>query len=268
MRKPIRLIIALALGISVLGACGKNDTKDPQKVDLNDLLDKEDKLYQDLTITSKAMSRKMTYSVWLPNGYKASDQYPFLYLLHGYESGDQGHLDRKWVEMGNAREIAQEYVKGGGVPMVIVMPNGLSSFYSGNYETYLHDELIPTVEKQFGGNGKRAVAGLSMGGYGTLLHGLKYPSRFTYAYAMSPATMGDMKSFVDAQTDKSVFPGFTIEVGNQDSTVDNASSLSLAEYMKEKGISVEYIARDGIHYWNFWQECLPKTLKKVGESFK
>lgn len=29
----------------------------------------------------------------------------------------------------------------------------------------------------------------------------------------------------------------------------------------------EWIARDGIHYWDFWQQCLPKALKKAGESF-
>ena len=266
--KKILYIVALALGVLTLGACGDEKEEVNNQVDILDLLNKEDKLYQDLTVTSKAMGRKMTYSVWLPQGYDSSKDYPFLYLLHGYESGDQAHLDRKWVEMGNARQIAHDYVGKDGVPMVIVMPNGLSSFYSGSYEQYLYEELIPAVEKAFHGNGKRAVAGLSMGGYGTWYNALKYPDKYTYAYAMSPAVFGDMTGLVDAQADKSVFPGFTIEVGNQDSSVDNAASRKLADYMREKGLSVEFIARDGIHYWNFWQECLPKALIKVGESFK
>ena len=270
MRRKLICILALALGALALSGCGKNNagTQDTEKVDVLDLLGKEDKLYQDLTITSKAMSRKMTYSVWLPGGYDTAKKYPVLYLLHGYESGDQAHLDRCWVEKGNARQIAQEYVRGGGVPMIIVMPNGLSSFYQGAYETYLHEELIPYVEESFGGNGKRAIAGLSMGGYGTLYNALKYPSSFTYAYAMSPAVMGSMKELVDLQSDKSVFPAFTVEVGNQDTTVDNAAAKDLADYMLSLGIEVEYIARDGIHYWDFWQQCLPKALQKVGESFK
>ena len=262
---------AAALGaIMALSACGKDNagTEDKEKADVLELLGKEDKLYQDLTITSKAMSRKMTYSVWLPGGYDTSEKYPVLYLLHGYESGDQSHLDRCWVEKGNARAIAKQYVADGGVPMIIVMPNGLSSFYQGAYETYLHEELIPYVEEAFGGNGKRAIAGLSMGGYGTLYNALKYPATFTYAYAMSPAANVSMKSYIDAQADKSVFPAFTIEVGNQDTTVDNSAALELANYMKDNGMTCEYIARDGFHYWNFWQECLPKALNKVGESFK
>ena len=269
--KRYLLLLAVALGaLAALSACGKEDTdsKEPEKIDLLDLLGKEDKLYQDLTISSKAMSKKMTYSVWLPNGYSTAEKYPVLYLLHGYEQGDQSHLDRCWVEKGNARQIAKDYVADGGVPMIIVMPNGLSSFYQGAYETYLHTELIPYVEEAFGGNGKRAIAGLSMGGYGTLYNALKYPATFTYAYAMSPAANASMKAYIDAQADKSVFPAFTIEVGNQDTTVDNNASRELAEYMTEKGLTCEFIARDGIHYWDFWQECLPKALKKVGESFK
>jgi S-formylglutathione hydrolase FrmB len=127
---------------------------------------------------------------------------------------------------------------------------------------------MPAVEAKYKFNGKRAVAGLSMGGYGTLYHALKYPSKFTYAYAMSPATdVESFKTMIDAQADKKVFPPFTIEVGTEDTTVNNADSKKLAEYMNEKGFRCEWIARTGIHYWNFWQECLPKTLQKVGETF-
>ena len=185
--KKIIYILAIALGALALGACGKSDpdnggSDSDAKEKLKDFLNKEDKLYQGLTINSTALNRKITYSVWLPGGYDATKTYPFLYLLHGYEDGDQTNLDRCWVEKGNAREIAKKYVKDGGVPMVIVMPNGLSMFYSGAYETYLHDELMPEVEKTYKCNGKRAIAGLSMGGYGTTLHALKYPTKFTYAY--------------------------------------------------------------------------------------
>jgi S-formylglutathione hydrolase FrmB len=86
---------------------------------------------------------------------------------------------------------------------------------------------------------------------------------------MSPAT--DVKSFkalIDAQSDRKVFPGFTIEVGTEDTTVNNADAESVADYMVEQGVTCEWIARAGIHYWNFWQECLPKALQKAGESFK
>lgn len=283
MRHFVRLltIVTMALGTLVPSACNKSplDEGKDNKQTLLDLLNAEDKLYQDLDIQSTYKGKKMTYSVWLPNGYDASKQYPFLYLLHGYESGDQAHLDRYWVEKGNAREIARNYLKNGGVPMVIVMPNGLSDFYIGfnnrDYEKYFHEELMPEVEKSFGCNGKRAIAGLSMGGFGTLYYALSYPQKFTYAYAMSPATsmsmfgvsLDVMKGKAAALTGVKPCPGFTIEVGNQDTTVSNADAKELSDAINAAA-RCEWIARDGIHYWDFWQECLPKALKKAGESFK
>lgn len=263
MRYRIPLTVFAAL---LLVSCGEKPAPDSQedaRQNLLDILNAEDRLYRDQSLTSTWMKRKMAYSVWLPNGYDSSKEYPFLYLLHGY--GDDSN---SWLDKGNARAIAKEYVSKGGTPMVIVMPDGLTSFYSGGWESYFHQELIPEVERSFRCNGKRAVAGLSMGGYGTLYHALSHPGKFLYAYAMSPAVMDDMKALVDAQADKGVFPGFTVEVGNQDTTVDNARAKDLADYMKDRGLKVEYIARDGVHYWSFWQECLPKALQKVGESFK
>ena len=65
-----------------------------------------------------------------------------------------------------------------------------------------------------------------------------------------------------------MFPPFTIEVGTEDGTVNNADSETLATYMKDQGMTCEWISRPGTHDWKFWQECLPKTLKRVGESFK
>ena len=263
MRYRILLTVFAAL---LLVSCGEKpalDSQEDARQNLLDILNAEDRLYRDQSLTSTWMKRKMAYSVWLPNGYDSSKEYPFLYLLHGY-----GDDNNSWLDKGKARSIAKEYVTKGGTPMVIVMPDGLTSFYSGNWESYFHQELIPAVEKAFRCSGKRAIAGLSMGGYGTLYHALNHPGLFLYAYAMSPAVMGDMKSLVDAQADKRIFPGFTVEVGNQDMVVDNAGAKDLADYMEGQGLHVEYIARDGTHDWNFWQECLPKALQKAGESFK
>lgn len=267
----LMVLAVLAAGL-IFCSCGKTPTDEISEEEarerLLDQLKAEDKLYQDQVIYSTNMGMNMTYSVWLPGGYDPEKTYPFLYLLHGYEYGDQSHLDRYWVQKGNAQIIARDYVKGGGVPMVIVMPNGQSSFYSGKYEPYFEEELMAEVEKVYKCNGKRAIAGLSMGGFGTLLHALKYPSKFTYAYAMSPAVTGEMTDYVDAQADKGVFPAFTIEVGLQDTVVDNAAAEKLSDYLKENHISCEWVARDGVHDWVFWQACLPKALKNIGESFK
>jgi S-formylglutathione hydrolase FrmB len=272
-----RKLIFLAAALAVLTACGTSSTKD------NDPwgnIDPADAAKQSSTgegvIKSNAMNREMTYSIWLPAGYDKTKKYPFLYLLHGYEDANQSaRHDRCWLDKGNAAYLADSYQKKGGVPMVIIMPNGLDKFYvSDGYEKYFEEELVPEVEKKFNGNGKRAIAGLSMGGFGTFYHAIKYHEKFLYAYAMSPATnytwgnpqiiMADLF----AQQDKTVFPKFSIEVGTEDFTVSNADSKALYNKMEQAGIKCEYISRAGTHNWEFWQECLPKALDKVGQSFK
>ena len=254
----------LALGaLLALGACGKEDPAgDDGPLNPLDYLYPNGQEVRDLSIQSTAMKRTMKYSVWLPPKFDGKKAYPILYLLHG--AGDD---QNSWLDKGDVLNIAGRYVKNGGVPMIIVMPDAQLTFYSNDFETYFHEELMPAVESAYKFSGKRALAGLSMGGYGTLYHALKYPEKFTYGYAMSPAVADCFASFIDLQSDKKVFPSFTIEVGEQDTTVDNAASKTLADEMSSKGLKVEWISRAGIHYWNFWQECLPKALKKVGESF-
>ena len=262
--RRLLIVLAAALGMIALSACGGDEPEEVVQVDLKELLFANSEVKKGLAIDSKAMKMRMKYDLYLPPKFDSEKAYPILYLLHG--AGDDQDA---WLDKGDAQKIADNYIKNqGGTPMIIVMPDAQMTFYTGYYEQYLHEELMPEVEGKYKFSGKRAVAGLSMGGFGTLYHALKYPAKFTYAYAMSPATADTFKALVDVQPNKSVFPPFTIEVGNQDTTVDNGAAKEPADYMNGKGLSVEFIARDGIHYWNFWQECLPKALKKAGDSFK
>ena len=276
----MKRLFFLSLALLAWTACGTSTTKDNDpwgNVDPSEANKRSSVV--EFSMTSKAMNRKMYCQVWLPANYDKTKTYPFLYLLHGYETNDQnGRFDRYWNEKGNASRIADDYQKSGGVPMVIVMPNGLDKFYvSDGYEKYFEEELIAAVEAEYKCNGKRAIAGLSMGGFGTFYHAIAYHDKFTYAYAMSPATNIDWRLYgidfyinmievFNSQADKTHFPAFTIELGKQDNTVSNADAKALANHMVRNGITCEVIERDGIHYWDFWQECLPKALKKVGES--
>ena len=159
------------------GACGKTDPEqEAEQVDLLDLLYPNGQAVRALEIKSAAMKQTMRYNVWLPPKFDENTAYPILYLLHG--AGDDQNA---WLDQGDAMNIAAKYVKANGVPMIIVMPDAQMSFYMGDFEAYMHGELMPAVETKYKFNGKRAVAGLSMGGFGTLYYGLKYPEKFTYA---------------------------------------------------------------------------------------
>ena len=79
--------------------------------------------------------------------------------------------------------------------LIVVMPEGNDGWYTNSttkpndrYESYILMELMPdvqrryrTIEARYG----RAIAGLSMGGYGAIKFGLKSPHAFVFAASMS-----------------------------------------------------------------------------------
>ena len=245
MKRWFIILSVVALGAFALSACGGTDPQTEDPIDLLDYINPDGQAFRALTVESKAMKQTMKYNVWLPPKFDENKSYPILYLLHG--AGDDQNA---WLDKGNAMAIAAKYVKQGGKPMIIVMPDAQMTFYVWNgFETYFEEELMPTVEAKYKFSGKRAVAGLSMGGYGTLYHALRYPAKFTYAYAMSPAVdVGSFSALIDAQSDKSVFPHFTIEVGTEDTTVNNADAEKVYKYMKDKGLTCEWIRAFTVRY--------------------
>lgn len=254
MKFHLKISFVAVLGaLLLLGACSK----------MEPVLNPNSEIRRELTIDSEFMKQQMKYNLYLPPKYNPNAAYPILYLLHG-ANGDQN----SWLDNGNAQQIADDYIiLQEGTPMIIVMPEALLTRYIGDFENYFHEELMPAVEGAYKFNGKRALAGLSMGGYGTLYHALKYPEKFTYGYAMSPSISGWFTEFIDARADKSVFPPFTFEVGEQDTIVDNKASKAIADYMISNGLDVEWISREGRHNWTFWPDCLSKALIVIGKSF-
>jgi S-formylglutathione hydrolase FrmB len=139
---------------------------------------------------SKLVGATLPYSVVLPTTYKLEGhgalRYPVLYLLHGLA----GHYDN-WLSKTKLKDYAAEY------QIIIVTPEGNDGWYTDSatvptdkYETYIMQELIPDVESRYRTmrtREGRAIAGLSMGGYGALKFGLKYPDRFIFAASMSGA---------------------------------------------------------------------------------
>lgn len=250
-----------------LSACGEKGPEpepqpEPEPVVVYE--DEPEQTLRDQKIASVVMKDTMRYCVWLPEGFNRGKKYPILYLLHG--AGDD---QDSWLDKGRAWAYARNYIDDGGEPMIIVMPDARMTFYKNNgYEIYFREELMGTVEEAYPFNGKRAVAGLSMGGFGTAYYALKYPERFTYAYSMSPALNSSLNQYIDNQEDKSVFPRFTIEVGQQDRTVNNEDARTLKDYMVQQGLQCEWVERPGGHDWTFWKACLQKALVVIGESFK
>lgn len=142
--------------------------------------------------TSAALGREISFTVYLPDGYKdATARYPATYLLHG-AGGDEV----EWARKGGAVETLDGLIKRGMMrPTVAIMPTfGPASWWtdgaSEKAETAMMKELIPYVESRYKvgtGRSERSIGGLSMGGYGSLNLALKYPDRFCAAAVISPA---------------------------------------------------------------------------------
>ncbi len=129
---------------------------------------------------SPAVGRKMKYNIVLPASYEqAKDQrYPVLYLLHGY-SGNYTN----WANMG-VPAYARAY------DLIVVMPDGGNGWYVNwakseegkNYwEDAIAKDVVGHVDANFRTIAKRegrAINGLSMGGYGGLVVGLRNPDMF------------------------------------------------------------------------------------------
>src|SRR5690242_1852682 len=138
---------------------------------------------EDWTLRTPALSGPTRVRVLLPPGYAADAErrYPVLYLLHGADSDY-----RSWTRYGDARAITAH------AAMIVVMPDGgangwYTDWYQGatpvrpRWETYHVGELVPWIDATYrtiATRGGRAIAGLSMGGYGALSYAARHPGTF------------------------------------------------------------------------------------------
>lgn len=132
--------------------------------------------------------------VYTPPGYETSNaRYPVLYLLHG--GGDRAE---SWITVGRANNILDNLAAEGRIkPFIVVLlngwtPKGPQPFAPTAADDPLTAELfqtiIPTIESRFrvaAGPVNRALAGLSMGGYQTLVIGFANIDKFDWILPMS-----------------------------------------------------------------------------------
>jgi putative tributyrin esterase len=244
---------------------------------------------------SQLVNATLPYNVILPSGYRAASttRYPVLYLLHGWA----GHYT-DWITRTQIADYAAQY------RLIVVMPEGNDSWYvdsggvpADKYEAYILKELIPDVDKRFRtiqARYGRAVAGLSMGGYGAIKYGLKYPSTFVFAASMSGAfgvtryTQNEMggsnwepflKIFgpVNSETRKAndlfeitrnltaariaSLPYFYFDCGTEDAGQHVNPNRELSQLFLEKKIPHEYRELPGNHSWGYWDQQVQVVLE-------
>jgi diacylglycerol O-acyltransferase / trehalose O-mycolyltransferase len=141
----------------------------------------------DLTIDSAALGHTASARIILPERFAshASGPWPTFYLLHG---GLGSYVD--WSGSSTIAALARKR------DVLVVMPDGGSlGFYTdwwdrgaGNkpgWETFHLVELRQILERALGAGDQRAIAGLSMGGFGAISYAGRHPGFFRAAASFS-----------------------------------------------------------------------------------
>ncbi len=268
------------------------------------------KVIEQAVVSSTVLSRDVSYTVYLPADYEHSQRtYPVVYLLHGYTDDNTG-----WLQFGEINRYADKAIAEGTIPpMIIIMPDADSSWYINaydgkeKYEDFFIQEFIPAIEKTYRIKSQkkyRAVAGLSMGGYGSLMYALKYPEYFVATAPLSAAVFSDdeMINMPDAQWDRTFgqlygrgLKGkarlskawydnsalsiiekksgaelnkvrYWIDCGDDDFLAKGNALLHIA--LRSKLVAHEYRVRDGAHSWTYWRTGITDALAFIGDSFR
>jgi S-formylglutathione hydrolase len=143
-------------------------------------------------------------SVYLPPSYASAPtrRYPVIYLLHGFASADT-----EWTNAASDRGMGGRDIRGmidslvaarAIQEMIVVMPNAsnrfggsfyVNSYTTGNWEDFIAHDLVAYVDSRYRTLARpesRGIAGVSMGGFGALYHGMRHGgATFGALYAMS-----------------------------------------------------------------------------------
>lgn len=132
------------------------------------------------------------FPVWLPPGYSqgasgARHRFPVLFDLTGYTGSGWSHTNWRNFDENVPERLARLVHQNAMVPCIVVFPDCftalggnqyVNSSAIGPYADYLTKELTAFIDRELrtlGGREHRGCFGKSSGGYGALIHGMRYP---------------------------------------------------------------------------------------------
>jgi S-formylglutathione hydrolase FrmB len=225
--------------------------------------------------------------------YGNGKKYPVLWLLHG-TYGD--HSD--WLRKSNIELYACEK------DLAVVMPSGLNSNYSNwndfaigySMWDYVTEELMPLIYNWYPISDKRKdnfIAGLSMGGGGTIKFAVNYPEKFAAAAILSSApknirnidlatadartltsikNAGSLAKYINSYENvwdklaelngKGILPRLYFACGTEDFLYQRFADFK--QYAKEIGLEATFEEGPGGHEWRFWDTYIQKALVFFG----
>jgi len=250
---------------------------------------------------SPSLNQDRAFNLILPSDYDTSaSRYPVLYLLHGYTGNNTD-----WTLKTNLSAYAARY------RLIIVMPDGSNGWYVNSasdpkqkFEDQIIKDLMPYVEAHYRTiplRRARAIAGLSMGGYGAAFLGLKHYEMFAAIGSLSGAlgisrpqipaprpnaSENERKAFEEIGTHfgaagskdraerdpfelvtkvpASQMPMLYFAEGGEDFLIDsNHEFVALLAKLKIPYEYREVSVRE--HTWDFWDEQIQVFLEKLAQ---
>jgi len=257
------------------------------------------------SVGSRILSRSVPYCVVLPPSFAADKtrRFPVLYFLHGL-----GDNEQFFVHSGAWNLTEDMWEKGELKEFLIATPDADASFYINSkdgkthYEDFLLQEFFPFIEKRYRvapGRGHRAIAGISMGGYGALHLAFRHPQLFISVSAHSAALIEKLPAFLGPAPNSprsrvlgAVFgsppdaafwdrnspltlastadlAGLKIyfDCGDEDDYGFDTGAKALHRTLASRHISHEFHIYPGRHDPSYFAEHLPASLLFAGHSF-
>lgn len=253
---------------------------------------------EDGIFNSELLGQEFNYKVYIPDATPNK----VIYMLHG-----AGGSETDWIVKGGIQQTADALMPKGKLDnYLIVMPTiGAHSWYvdsdEAKTEEAIVNELIPYIEEKYSispEKSNRAVAGLSMGGYGALNLALSHPELFCAAGIISPAIYDPLPPETSAASKappflkdgefseeawtqalyksrlahyrqkNSVTPMF-IASGDEDFlNIVNAAAKLYWELNTTQPKDVEYRVIDGDHDWLTFRQLSLPALDFINEKCK
>ena len=255
-------------------------------------------------LPSKLLARSVRFCAVLPPSYDAHPQqrFPVLYWLHGLGENEQSFSGQSGLAMLDALRS-----RGQTGEFLMITPDGGRSFYLNSrdgrrpYEDFFMREFLPAMERRFRIEATRAtrgISGVSMGGFGALHFGLKYPETFGSISAHSAALMeeppqamldGARTGFLDEVFGYPVDRGYWerngvfylarhaarnsgwkiyFDCGREDDFGFDEGNQALHKLLKSRGIPHEFHLDPGRHGWEYFAKHIPASLEFHAKAFR
>lgn len=251
-------------------------------------------LVDTISIESRYIASPAKAVVAVPANYFSDSNtknYPVVYLLHGY-SDDYAYYSTKM----DIAKAASDY------GIIIVCPDGRDSWYWDSpvdpkmqMESFITQELVPAVDCRYrtiDSASRRAIAGLSMGGQGSLWLAIRHPDIWGNAASMSGGvditpekfhtkwkmarSLGSYDSYPQRWSEHSItnlvkdLKPETINIYIACGTGDFFYKVNcdLDRRLNEAKIPHVYVTAPGGHSWDYWGRTIYPILDFFTSNFR